>query len=882
MILRPLFGVLLAAATVWGADFAEDFAGGALAEGWQVTGDAAVVPEHGGCLRIGPGARVVRWFRETDGSGEVSLRVLDNGARAAKPRDRAAGPAWGLIARDGRVLLVGALYAPYLKGEESYAATDYLAGETPFARVRYLGLRRDDQWHTWTFRFDPDQGGTILHDNRDVNGRAVRFDWNQSKMPAFAGLVLLGDATPDQTHTIWVDEVKATLGPPMRVQPTPPPPPPPVVPAEDPVPGDLPRVAEALRGRHPRLLFTPEEVPALRERARTVSAADFAALEAYLPSSRPPDHKNYLTDATDGQRQGLWRLPTAALHYVITGNRESFAHARRFLEILAADEHWETGGEEDSGMSSANVMIGFAIGYDLLWNDLEPDFRERLRAKLLLMARRQYYRGHLAKAKGTHYWQNDPGNNHRWHRDGGLALAVCAIAGDGPGDEWLRERLVEELRFVHHWLPEDGSSHESPSYLIFGLPHLVLAFDACDRVFGTNLMAHPFFRETARFRLHTLAPGFNHVFGFGDDNETGFGGYHHALWRGLGEGANPAEYALLRAFREAQPKAFEFGWMGLVWHRPPTGPETPFPLVGVFPDLGLVCLRDGWGADAVALTFKCGPYGGLSLNEFRHAPEIAGVPFLAGSAPPRYINIAHDDPDANSFLLFAGGRMLAKSDGYANRKQTASHNTLLVNGKGQLGEGGHWTQPVRGVDMRTLARLAGVTRLPGGGVIAEGEAGASYPGLALFRRALVWMPGDYVLILDQVGADAPVEASWLVQSRTAEAAGTRLTLADGEARVAGLLAASAELELTVTDSPADHRGKPLGYRQVRAAARGGALAIAAVLDPWNRGPLTLSMTGEGACEVRGPFGTDRWEIQVPDPARPARFQASRNGASLLE
>ena len=587
----PLLALLSVAVSLSAADFAVDFAGG-LDDGWRVKGDAQVVE---GRLRIGPGAEVVRWLREADGSGEVSLRVQDDGGAPADARARVAGPRWGVVARSGHMLVVGAIYAPYLNGAATYAATDAKPKGSLYERVRYLGIQRDGKWHTWTFRFDPEKGGAILHDGREVK----RFDWNQSLMPDFAGIVLLGDGTPDRNNAILVDDVRAALGPPMRARPTPPAPPPPVVPAEDPAATAAPEVVPALRGRHPRLLFAPEELLSVQERARTVSRGMFQDMEGYLEACNPPKDRKFLTDATDGQRQGLWRLPTVALHYALTGDRGSFAKARAFLELLAGLDHWETGAEEDSGMSSANVMIGFAIGYDLLWNELAPPFREICRQKLLRMARRQYYRGHLAKAKGTHYWQHDPANNHRWHRNGGLALAVCAIAGDGPGDEWIRERMVEDLRFVHDWLAADGSSHESPSYIVFGLPHLVLAFDACDRVLGTDLMAHPFFRETVRFRLHTLAPGFTHTFGFGDSGEKAFGGYHHALWRCLGADGDPEEYRLLRQFMETQAKAFDFGWMGVVWHRPPRAEAgRPFPNVGHFPDLGMVFLRDGWGEDA--------------------------------------------------------------------------------------------------------------------------------------------------------------------------------------------------------------------------------------------------------------------------------------------
>jgi hypothetical protein len=539
-------------------------------------------------------------------------------------------------------------------------------------------------------------------------------------------------------------------------------------------------------------------------------------------------------------------------------------------------------------MSSANMMIGFAIGYDLLWNDLDPAFREKLRAKLLLMARRQYYRGHLAKAKGTHYWQNDPANNHRWHRDGGLSLALCAIAGDGPGDEWVRAQMVEELRFIYDWLADDGSSHESPSYVVFGLPHLVLAFDACDRTFGTELMKHPFFKHIVDFRLHTITPGFSHTFGFGDSGERAFGGYHHALWRCLGDDPDPEQYRMLREFMAAEPKAFEFGWMGVAWHRPPTRqPRKPYPNVGYFPDLGAVFLRDKWEEGGVAMCFKCSPYGGEVLNRFRDAETIEHAPLLANSKPGRYINVAHDDPDANSIMLFADGAMMLKSDGYSKHKQTASQNTILVNGKGQLGsKKAVWTQPLRGVDMSELVEMFPPTQLPNGGILLQGEAGKAYEyergkTLDVFRRTVVWLPGDYVLVLDRVQAPDLVEVTWLAQSKTAEMTDGTMRFGVDTAKLSGRLATLPEAETEVVDSPADHHGKPMELRQVRAVVGGQDVVIAAVFDPWRRGKLKLAVDQDGVVAVQGGFGLDRWQVAVPDAANPATVVGTRDGKSLM-
>jgi len=74
--------------------------------------------------------------------------------------------------------------------------------------------------------------------------------------------------------------------------------------------------------------------------------------------------------------------------------------------------------------------------------------------------------------------------------------------------------------------------------------------------------------------------------------------------------------------------------------------------------------------------FKCGTYGGYMINEYRNANNF------------RYISVAHDDPDANSFLISIGGGLVVETSRYRKKKLTRSHNTILVNGIDQRGEGG--------------------------------------------------------------------------------------------------------------------------------------------------------------------------------------------------
>ena len=870
-----IFVFLLGCRQAGRADGPTTFDNDAALQGWEVAGGARVDPAKeragaaGGALRVGAGGKAQWRPRATDGSGKVEFWVYDDGSKAANPKERRVGPRWGLLQSDGRVLAVGALYAPYLSGDTTYSATD--SDQKNWFTVQYLGVPRQAGWRRWTFDFDPEKGLRILVDGKDVNAARPRFDWNRTQMRGFCGVAFFGDAGKGDEHTFWVDDLSVTLGEPMKAQPVAPPPPPPVVPESDPAPEKPATLLPAVRGRHPRLLFTAEDVPALRRLAEGEGKVFFEQVLKYLPACQPPDHTRWQTDATDAQRQGIWRLPTVALHYVITGDRGSLDKAAGFLRKFLDTPDWETGEERNSGMAAANILAGAALAYDWLYNDLDPALREAMRKKLLLQARWMLYGGHRNGNKATGYWQSDAQNNHRWHRDAGLALAALAVA-DEPGADWLLAQTREELEFVARWLPEDGSSHESPSYLVFGMPYLVLAFDAADRCLGTQLLRHPFFKNTLLFRMHTLTPGLKDAFCFGDAGGTGF--INNYLFRcASAHRAADLQAGARRFFDADSTPSFQYGWFSLVWFDPSLkgGSLDAVPKNALFGDLGLACMRDGWDARDVALMFKCGPYGGRLLNDFRNQTG-------------KYINVAHDDPDANMLVLWAGGRFLADDDRFAYNKTASAHNTLLLNGKGQRGEGrGHWTQPIGGVDMNTLARIV-TWKDAGPAVVVEGEAGNAYAGLERFRRAVVWVPGGYILLLDDIRARAEADLSWLLQ-------GPEVEPLDAQRGLFRLGAAPAICPVSVASnttysaglgaSPADDRGKPLGFKQLRLSAKARVWRLAALLDPWNRGATVLLEPADGetfTVKVSAAGFADTWTwAPSPDAATPATLKGERAG-----
>jgi len=194
--------------------------------------------EGGGALKVEPGAEV-RWkLRDANGAGTIEMWVYDDGSAPPDPKVHGAGPMWGLVQEAGSLLTVGALYAPYLSGEKTYATSEFdpAKDERPWWEVQYLGLARDAAWHKWTFDFDADEGLRILYDDQDLNERRQVFNWSRTALLGFTGVVIFGDSTP-AGQVVWIDDMTIALGGTVNTRPIWPPPPPaslaPLPPAPD-------------------------------------------------------------------------------------------------------------------------------------------------------------------------------------------------------------------------------------------------------------------------------------------------------------------------------------------------------------------------------------------------------------------------------------------------------------------------------------------------------------------------------------------------------------------------------------------------------------------------------------------------------------------------
>jgi len=329
-----------------------------------------------------------------------------------------------------------------------------------------------------------------------------------------------------------------------------------------------------LIGQHPRLLFSADRMRQWQAEPKDAQQFIWDAGGAYftnvclgpIPTGEP-------WNRGDGwQRIGWWRGATTVMIYAKTGDER---YARKAVDLMTAmcrSEHWEVGGEQDYGMGTGNIMATVALIYDITYDLLSDEQRRLVRRRLWLAADRFYHYGFndLKRREGraVRYWQNDPQNNHRWHRLAGYLMGLLAIYGEQPGIEGYLDHAVKEAGFVLKWLPTDGSCHESVGYQAFGTQFLTPAIIALDNCTGSQyLTTHRGFRQFPHFRAHMVAPDRTHVWSFGDGGEGAyyFSHYNFALaaaWR------DPFMQAAHTANFKASPGSYGYHGFSLIYHDP--------------------------------------------------------------------------------------------------------------------------------------------------------------------------------------------------------------------------------------------------------------------------------------------------------------------------
>ncbi len=441
-------------------------------------------------------------------------------------------------------------------------------------------------------------------------------------------------------------------------------------------------------------------------------------------------------------------IPWQALMWLVTGDPRYRDGARRWMLRICEFPRWE----RDNSLAAGECLFGVALGYDWLYGELDERDRGVIREKLVHQAEA------LLKAPPVHHDMWLANHNHVEHL--GLAAAGFALRGEVPRAEAWIEQAHAVFRKALEYSAPDGGSTEGHQYWGYTAESILRYAEMARDLLHENLYGNQWLRSVPDFIIHSTIPDFsakNCVMSFGDSHRSyDSHGPCHILYRTAAEYRHPqAQWLALEMTRRGVGRTAFCGWASLLWYDETLRPEpvAGLPLFWNCGDTGWVTGRGSWAPDAVMVGFKNSPMHGHKVQAYYDA------------LPPdtHEIGGGHGHPDVNSFQVYGYGKWLAIDPQYERPKWTRNHNTILVNGKGQLGEGQTWFDRKSVLAARATSKILKAEHRPGFDYLL-GDAMTIYPGLIKFLRHFIYLRPDYVIVVDELAAKESSRFEWRMRA----------------------------------------------------------------------------------------------------------------------
>ena len=587
---------------------------------------------------------------------------------------------------------------------------------------------------------------------------------------------------------------------------------------------------DELAGVHPRVYFTDAELAALRLKVHGSDKAEWQRVLTNIralkvPPPPPP------AEQRRAQNEVAMGIAEAAFAYKMEGDPKYLKAAKVYMDAAVSYDVWGYSfNKPNTDLAAGHLLYGLGVGYDLLYNDLTPAERDRYRAKLATQGHLMYVYWKTKSDRTIAYSQN-----HTFIPMAGLGIAAYAVYGEVPeAAEWAKEARAIYDRVLETY-SHDGYYYEGYEYWIFATPWIVHYLDAQKHVTGEDLFDRPGLRNMYLYAAHSLLPGGQSMFDFGDvydgpitrakkgeDYERSHPDGHfltnyNVLYDLATEFHDPQTEGVADWMKNDLKQANAEEWWSVVWrdnHLAST-PITKLSPWHRFEDADVAFWRSDWSAKATAVAFKCGP------------PEGHETTALVAKYPDWHLEDGHVHPDVNSFILFAHGKYLTGDSGYAGTPKTVEHNTLLVDGHGQGAEGTHdvWG----GIPYAQLnrARLTSV-RADANGFEFTGEGAPVYAksvGLTKYQRTLRYTAGR-LTVTDSIETSEPRAFTELLHSDTTiqEAGKNKFTFQVGDAALRVGLQSPADATTKIEPNVVMGPGQPGSVDKGTLETRGQRLA----------------------------------------------------------
>ncbi len=516
-----------------------------------------------------------------------------------------------------------------------------------------------------------------------------------------------------------------------------------------------------------RLFFTPKGLArALALKQSGALAGAWGTLRsAATAATRAPGLFSTTYDPTRWwQRYVGWSMSNCSAAYLLGGDIKDRDLAIQLATMASDYTLW--GGSSsiyDGDLNASDLLFGICMVVDWLGAELPAATRAKLIATL---RQRGAHMATFASGIGGSpaWWYQDYLQNHLWDNVTGLLTTGLALQNDAPDDaaRFISAAMNCAAPAFAALMP-DGGTQESPTYWEFTADSVLKFHHLATELLGATI-SPLWMRRAAAYRIAMALPlaaatKSASVVNQSDGSVTPWFGPEYQLRRlaALNHDGN-AQYLAdqLEAKGLVYPSA---PWLNFVWYDPKVpAATTPPPLLKPFTDLDLVVARSDRRGNESMVVMRAGPSLGKQAQLQHYDHEVG---------------LGHCHQDVNHITLFAGGHFLLRDDGYATKKLTVQHNTLLVNGFGQLYEGGTWTNS----KIRPLPDQQPTLTIVNHFDIYDywvGEGAAAYaPSTALtrFDRHVIFIKPNVLVVIDDLAATKTSKFTLLWHTSAAPTAG---------------------------------------------------------------------------------------------------------------
>jgi hypothetical protein len=590
-----------------------------------------------------------------------------------------------------------------------------------------------------------------------------------------------------------------------------------------------------LRTAHPRLLFTGED----QERIEKLAQAD--ELLARLIERNHADATAMLReepvkyDIPDGVRmliqstKCIQRVSAMALAYRLTGDKVFSGAAIEEMLIASKFKDWSP----RHFLDTAEMTTALAIGYDWLYDVMEPTERQAIRQAIVEKGLNEGLKVYTAQSG----WVR---NDNNWNQvcNGGMILGALAVADE---EQDLARKIITFAlgsipRGVSVYNPS-GAYPEGPYYWYYGTKYTCLTISALQTALGHDFKIHstPGLDRAGAFHIQTFGPT-GRLFNYADAG-TAIVGPSPAVFL-LSRTFDNSSYAwwhrrqvaeLLRSGRQFKnwPVPLEIAWYDKRGQQPT---ESELPRDALFKSRqDIVVMRSEWGnADAVYVAFKAGDnrtsHGHLDIGSF--VLEAHGVRWA--------VDLGSDDYNLPGYW--------GPTRWQYYRLNNKSHNTLVIdeqiqNPSAKCNVVAFHSAPQRAAAMVDMSAAY------------QGQASSARRGIELLDRRAVHVRDEL--------AGVNGEVRWgIVTEAQIELAGRQATLTqNGKTLRAEILApAGARFEIVSTKPPTARERQNEGTRMLatRISADGtNPVVISILLQPTSNGEQAASIKDQPLDEWPG-------------------------------